>query len=133
MRVVIEYYLKHLDIDKSLYILQYVFILYLLCILHEISIHTLPLPPLPFVTISNFQHNGFLLTIISPGGMAPTCISPLKLFLIRGMIEIESFVISEIAKQAKCRQQQTITCIRNNLGQFGSIYAPETRIGRKEL
>ena len=81
------------------------------------------------MTISNFLYNGFLLTVISPGDMAPR-LSPLKLVLIRDMIESKSFTTSEMAEQAEC-SKQTIISIRNNLRQFGSLYALQTRVGRK--
>jgi transposase len=81
------------------------------------------------MTGSNFLHNGSLLTITRQGDMAPR-LSPAKLVLIRDMIESESFATSEMAEQAEC-SKQTIISIRNNLRQFGSLYAPQTRVGRK--
>ncbi|KAJ5471939.1 hypothetical protein N7539_008508 [Penicillium diatomitis] len=61
--------------------------------------------------------------------MAPR-LSPAKLVLIRDMIESQSFTTSEMAEQAECNKL-TIINIRRNLRQFGSIYAPQTRVGRK--
>ncbi|KAJ5665714.1 uncharacterized protein N7477_008162 [Penicillium maclennaniae] len=57
-------------------------------------------------------------------------LSPSKLVLIHDMIESESFTASEMAEQAEY-SKQTIISIRNNLRQLGSIYAPQTRLGRK--
>lgn len=81
------------------------------------------------VTICNFLHNGFLLTVISPGDVAPR-LSPSKLILTRDMTDSESFTTPEMAEQAECSKQTTIS-IRNNLRQLGSLYAPQTRVGRK--
>lgn len=71
------------------------------------------------------------LTTISSGDMAPR-ISPAKLVLIRDMIERESFTTSLMAEQARCNKL-FIIIIRRNLRQFGSIYAPQTLIGRKPI
>lgn len=46
------------------------------------------------------------------------------------MLENESFTASKMAEQAEC-SKQTIINIRNNLRQFRSIYAPQTRVGQK--
>lgn len=80
-------------------------------------------------TCGNFLHSVFLLTAISPGDMAPR-LSPSKIVLIYDMIESESFTTSEISEEAEY-SKQTIISIRNNLRQFGSIYARQTRVDRK--
>jgi transposase len=46
------------------------------------------------------------------------------------MIESQSFTTSELAELAECNKL-TIINIRRNLRQFGNIYAPQTRVGRK--
>ncbi|OQD72532.1 hypothetical protein PENANT_c242G05870, partial [Penicillium antarcticum] len=61
--------------------------------------------------------------------MAPR-LPPSKLHLIRDMIESQSFTTSQMAEEAECTKV-TIINIRRNLRQFGTIYAPQTRIGRK--
>lgn len=53
-----------------------------------------------------------------------------KLNFIRDMIDSHSFSTSQMAEEAEC-SKLTIINIRRNLWQFGSIYAPQTRIGRK--
>lgn len=55
---------------------------------------------------------------------------PSKLHIIRDMIESQSLGTSELAEEAECNQA-TIINIRANLRQFGSVYAPPARIGRK--
>lgn len=66
---------------------------------------------------------------IKPNDMAPR-LPPSKLHLIRDMIECQSFTTSQMAEEAECTKV-TIINIRRNLRQFGTIYAPQTRIGRK--
>lgn len=75
------------------------------------------------------MYNRFLLTVTNASDMAPG-LSPSKLAFVRDMIESGSFRTSEIAEQAEC-SKQTIISIRNNLRHFGSLYAPQTRVGRK--
>jgi transposase len=50
--------------------------------------------------------------------------------MIRDMIETQSFTTSQMAEEAECTKL-TIINIRRNLRQSGTIYAPQTRIGRK--
>lgn len=61
--------------------------------------------------------------------MAPK-LSTWKLHLIRDMIESQSFTTSQVADEAECTKL-TVINIRRNLRQFGTIYAPQTRTGRK--
>lgn len=61
--------------------------------------------------------------------MAPR-LSPAKLVFILDMIESQSFTTSKMAEQAECNKL-TIINIRGNLRQFGSIYVPQPRVGRK--
>lgn len=67
----------------------------------------------------------FLLTVVCADDMAPR-LSPLKLALIRDMIESKSLSISEMAEQAEC-SKQTIISIRNNLRQYEAYmyYKPQ--------
>jgi hypothetical protein len=65
----------------------------------------------------------------SSNNMAPRP-SPAKPHLIRDMIESQTVTIFQMAEEAECTKL-TIINIRRNLWQFGSIYAPQTRIGRK--
>jgi predicted transcriptional regulator len=76
------------------------------------------------MAIKNSTYDDFLLTFISADDMGPR-LSPSKLALVRDMIESKSFRISEMAEQAEC-SKQTMISIRNNLRQFGSLYAPQT-------
>ncbi|KAJ5244598.1 hypothetical protein N7489_004694 [Penicillium chrysogenum] len=61
--------------------------------------------------------------------MAPK-LSTWKLHLIRDMIESQSFTTSQMADEAECTKL-TVINIRRNLRHFGTIYAPQTRTGRK--
>ena len=81
-----------------------------------------PLSLLFLYTITNFVHNGSMLTVIRPSDMARR-LWPSKLVLIRDMLTCESFTTAEMAAQAEC-SNETILGIRNNLRQFGSLYAP---------
>lgn len=53
-----------------------------------------------------------------------------KLYMIRDMIESQNFTTSQMAEEAEYTKL-TIINIRRNLRQFGTIYAPQTRTGRK--
>lgn len=61
--------------------------------------------------------------------MAPR-LPPLKLYLIRDMIQSRSLTTSEMAEQAEC-SDRTIKNIRKNLRQFGNVHAPTNRVGRR--
>lgn len=61
--------------------------------------------------------------------MAPRLPSS-KVHIIRDMIESQSLGISELAEEAECNHA-TLIDIRANLRQFGSVHAPQARIGRK--
>jgi hypothetical protein len=61
--------------------------------------------------------------------MAPR-LSTSKLHLVRDMIERQSFTTSQMAEEAECTKL-TVINIRRNLRQFGTIYALQTRSGRK--
>lgn len=79
----------------------------------------------------NCRYIDFLLTIISADDMASRLSRPWKFAFIHDMIESKSFRISEMAEQTKC-SKQIIISIRHNLRQFESLYAPQTRVGRKQ-
>jgi hypothetical protein len=61
--------------------------------------------------------------------MAPRLV-PSKLHLICDMIESQSLTTTQMAEESECRRV-TIINIRRNLGQFGSVQTPLTRIRRK--
>lgn len=71
-----------------------------------------------------------LVSEITPSDMAPR-LPTSKLHLIRDMIESQSFTTSQMAEEAESTKL-TVINIRRNLRQFGTIYAPQTRTGRKQ-
>lgn len=90
------------------------------------------LPGVPLHPINLRNHSSvreISVSKIRRNDMAPR-LSISKLHLIRDMIENQSFTTSQMAEEAECTKL-TIINIRRNLRQFGTIYAPQTRVGRK--
>lgn len=90
------------------------------------------LPGVPLHPINLRNHSSvreISVSKIRRNDMAPR-LSISKLHLICDMIENQSFTTSQMAEEAECTKL-TIINIRRNLRQFGTIYAPQTRVGRK--